>query len=111
MDLEKAAQIGTVTDGAKYEGDFFIDNILLFSAAGEYRFLNELHYHILGSGSQPEDGAVCRRGKEIQGRGLYQRLFRRRGNLTPLAVSERPELYTAALHVSSQWGGFSENIK
>lgn len=34
IDLEKAAQIGTVTAGTEYEEDFLIDNILVFSDTG-----------------------------------------------------------------------------
>lgn len=166
IDLEKAAQIGTVTAGAKYEEDFLIDNILVFSDAGEYRSLNELHYHIYipdsydgsrpyalyitlpGYGAyyfqgvavnlrmehfaeeakkyneemiivapQPNDwGQTSKRQTiglteyilavyNIDPEQIYISGYSGGGETLSLAVSERPELYTAALHVSSQWDG------
>ena len=46
MDLERAAQIGTVTAGTEYDEEFLIDNVLFFNDEGEYDAVEELHYHI-----------------------------------------------------------------
>lgn len=170
-DPERAAQIGSVTDGTEYEEDFRIDNVLNFNEAGEYASVEELHYHIYvpdsydgsrpyalyitlpGYGAyyfqgvavnlkmehfaaearkyneemiiaapQPNDwGETSKRqtiglteymlaAYNIDPDMVYISGYSGGGETLSLAVSERPELYTAALHVSSKWDGELDRV-
>ncbi len=164
--FKKTEQIGSVTAGTEYNNDFLIDNVLFFSDTGEYRSLEELHYHIYipdsydgrkpyalyitlpGYGAyyfqgvavnldmehfaeeakkyndemiivapQPNDwGETSKRqtiglteymlaAYNINPDMVYISGYSGGGETLSLAVSERPELYTAALIVSSKWDG------
>ena len=171
MDLERAAQIGTVTAGTEYNEDFLIDNVLFFNDEGEYDAVEALHYHIYvpdsydgsrpyalyitlpGYGAyyfqgvavnletehfateakkyreemiivapQPNDwGETSKRqtiglteymmaAYNIDPDMVYISGYSGGGETLSLAVSERPDLYTAALHVSSKWDGDLDKV-